>query len=533
MIEVEVHQRLRALLREQGGTNWPHQLTVARLVARALRLQRNTLMQVSSTAAYLGQYRLSYLASLLLWPEAVILVATPEVQQALCHIELPRLREWLHLSKPVYQGIDCIQKSASGITLLTPQEWLSLYLEEDRSFSGNSVPPGIPFVIDGAENLEAWTGSYLTQTIAPSDWDQLLWICPAQTEIIRDARAALTRRLFQHPANPYGCVAVDRPEREILQQLGQQIAADHFGKRLPGAWRSLAFTLDPSLDPSLAPSQTQVLGQSNVMMWADLDRVQGSFTLRSAPVEVGSVLKHLWQNHTTILLSGILDLDPQAETFRLQTGLGDLTCLQFATDRQNEILTLYLPDGVPMPNTPEFAPALMHHFHRLLTLPFSTEVFSVLIVDDLPLKQKVAAILAAEFGSRVKVERTDCTAGNILVTGWSFWQQAQRSLPHPNRLAIATLPFPSLENPKVAGRVAYYKQQRQDWFRLYLLPEALQTLQKAIAPLRTQPSLLALFDNRVLHRTYGQQILSVLSPYARLDYLDETESILMPPHCSV
>jgi len=33
------------------------------------------------------------------------------------------------------------------------------------------------------------------------------------------------------------------------------------------------------------------------------------------------------------------------------------------------------------------------------------------------------------------------------------------------------LPLPSLENPLVAGRVAYYKRSRQDWFR-HVLPAA-------------------------------------------------------------
>lgn len=508
MIEVEVHQQLRALLREQGGTNWPHQLTVARLVARALRLQRSTLMQVSSTAAFQGQYRLSYLASLLLWPGSVVLVATPDVQQALCHIELPRLRDWLHFSKPVYHGTDCLKAGLSGIILLTPQEWLAYHLN-----STNSFPSEIPLVIDGAENLDRWTRTHLTEAITPADWDQLLWTCPDQANAIRDTRAALTRRLFQHPPNPYGSVSIDLPEREILTQLMQRLITAPID-RLTTPWQSL----------------NAMLSQSNIMMWANLDRQQGSFILQSAPIEVASVLTPLWQR-TTVLLSGILDLDPQAETFQLQVGLEDITCVQFATDRQNEALTLYLPDGVPMPNTPEFAPALMIHLYRVLTLPSTAETFSVLIVDDLPLKTSVAARLAAEFGTRVKVERTDCSAGNILITGWDFWQKSQHSLPHPQLLAIATLPFASLENPEVAGRVADYKQQHQDWFRMYLLPEALQTLQKAIAPLRTKPSLLALFDNRVLHRTYGKQVLAVLSPYARIDYLDA--SVLMPPHCSV
>jgi ATP-dependent DNA helicase DinG len=509
VIEVEVHQQLKALLRAQGGNTWPHHLTVARLVARALRLQRNTLIQVSSTAAYQGQYRLSYLASLLLWPGPAILVATSEVQQALCHIELPRLREWLRLSKPVYSATTWPGEDFSGILLLSPQDWLLQHLSHPCTF-----PEGVPLVIDGAEELAHLTQKHLTQSISPQDWDQLMWAYPSQANLIRDRRAALTRELFQHPVNPYGCVMVDHPERKILSNLIALVQSDRDRLSLL-PWKSLAHALN----------------QSDTMLWADLDRERGCFKLSSAPVDIASHLQPLWQGRTTILLGGTLDLDAHAELFRSQLGLGDLTCVQFATDRQNEALSLYLPDGIPMPNTPEFATALMHQFHRLLMLRYSVDNFIVLVVDDLPLKTRVASLLAAEFGSRVKVERTDCTAGNILITGWEFWNRSQRYLPHPQLLAISTLPFPSLENPKVAGQVAYYKQQRQDWFRLYLLPEALRILQKAIAPLRGEPSLLALLDNRVLHRSYGQQVLSVLSPYARSSYLDE--SVLIPPQCSV
>jgi ATP-dependent DNA helicase DinG len=507
VIEVEVHQQLRAFLRTQEGNTWPHHLTVARLVARALRLQRSTLIQVSSTAAYQGMHRLSYLASLLLWPGPVILVATAEAQQLLCHVELPKLQDWMQLSKPVYAATTWPGNDFCGILLLSPQDWLSQHLSQPCLF-----PDGVPLVIDGAENLDILVQNHLTQAIALQDWNHLMWAYPAHTNSIRDARVTLTHHLFQHPPNPYGCVMMDQPERAVLGQLLEQIDPDY---RCPARWRSLA----------------SALSGTNNLLWADIDRQQGCFTLKNSPIDLAIFLSPLWEGRTTILLDGTLDLDPQAELFRLQMGLGDLTCVQFATDRQNEALSLYLPDGLPMPNTPEFVTALIHQLHRLLTLRFAADTFSVLVVDDLPLKTQIASVLAAEFGSRVKVERTDCTAGNILITGWEFWNQFQRFLPHPNLLAIATLPFPSLENPKVAGRVAYYKQLRQDWFRLYLLPEALRILQKAIAPLRVEPSLLALLDNRVLHRSYGKQILSVLSPYARLNYLDE--SVLIPPQCSV
>ena len=87
-------------------------------------------------------------------------------------------------------------------------------------------------------------------------------------------------------------------------------------------------------------------------------------------------------------------------------------------------------------------------------------------------------------------------------------------------MAIATLPLPSLENPLVAGRVAHYKAQRQDWFRLYLLPTALRELQRAIYPLHQDQSLIAILDNRMDHRAYGKQILEAMQPCSYCNYLD-------------
>ncbi len=93
-------------------------------------------------------------------------------------------------------------------------------------------------------------------------------------------------------------------------------------------------------------------------------------------------------------------------------------------------------------------------------------------------------------------------------------------MPAPQLIIIATLPLPSLEHPLVAGRVAHYKRSHQDWFRLYLLPSALNELQRAIAPVRESQGIVALLDSRVINRSYGAQILTALSPLARINYLD-------------
>ncbi len=498
MIEVDVHQQLHAFLRDQGEGHWPHHLTVARLVARALRLQRSALIQASASAAYQGHYRLSYLASLMMWPGPAILVAPDEVQQSLLHSEIPRLREWMQLKKPICTGPHWPDANFAGVLLLSPQVWLDHYLTTQPF-----VPDGIPTLVDGADNLENWTRQHLTCSLTSQDWDQLMWCYPQQANIIRDCRAQLTCAIFQHPDNPYNCVLIDPSKRQILHCLYQELS-DLDQTAMPRNWQKV----------------WQRLSEENQLTWVQINRQQGSFILHAAPIGVDAALKELWSRQAVVLLGSAFDLEPKAALYRQNVGLGDLTQVRFAAERQTEAIHLYLPDGLPMPNTPEFQAALLQHIHRLLIVSCDTSQPVVLIIEDSPLKSQIASVLASEYGSRIRVETTPLNAGSILVTGWNFWLQMQPRWRSPQLLAIATLPIPSLEDPRVAGRVAYYKRRRQDWFRLYLLPEALRTLQKAIAPVRDHQGVVALLDNRVLHRSYGKQVLTALSPYARINYVE-------------
>jgi ATP-dependent DNA helicase DinG len=490
VIEVEVHQQLRAFLREQGEPYWPHHLTMARLVARALRLGRSALIQAGTPSGYHGRYRLSYLMPALLWQGSAILVAPEAVQQRLLMVEIPRLT--------------------------SPQSWLS-----DRLFAQGRFPDGIPTLLDGVDDLEVWTRDRLTVGIQPQDWDQLMLACPDQAEMIRDARVQLTRSIFQHPANPYNCYLVEPPELEILHSLHQALQTTSAGSI--GLDDELVRQSDERRSRCLPETWNrfwQGLQVENQFTWTEIARQQGQFSLYCGPAEVATALTPIWAKQPVVLIGGALDLEPEAPMYRQRVGLEDLTCIKFSPDRQNELIQLYLPDGLPMPNTPHFQPALMREMRELLGLSTAGHGLTVVLIGDVPLKAQVGSVLAAEFGSRVQVEKTCLDDHGILITGWEFWRQNQAVLPAPHLLVIATLPIPSLEEPLVAGRVAYYKKHRQDWFRLYLLPEALSELQRAIAPVRESQGVVALLDNRVNHRSYGHQVLVALSPLARIDYVD-------------
>lgn len=506
MIEVEVHSSLRAFLREQGKPSWPHHLTMGRMVARALRLGRSALIQtgVETLQANSPQqsYRLSYLAPALILPDPVVVVAPTSVQKWLLQREIPSLQEWMGTRKTVHVGDRFPNENFNGLLITSPTSWLS-----DRFSDGWRFPKNVPTLIDGADDLEEWAREQLQACIEPWDWNELMLACPQQADLIRDFRVRLTKAIFQHPVNPYQCCLLDSTEQEILQQLFQVLRPEELSNQelyLPQPWQNF----------------WNCWRQSGQLLWAAMTRSSGQFSLYCGPVEVATALNPIWSHQPIVLIGGILDLETSASVYRQQLGLGKLTCLKFSPECQSELIQLYLPDGLPMPNTPRFQEALVRQVRSLLTISSGRKKLAVLLVGDVPLKAQMGATLAAEFGSRVQVEKTSLDEGGVLVCGWEFWRHHQSELPPPHLLIIATLPIPSLENPLVAGQVAYYKQRNQDWFRLYLLPAALRELTRAIGPVRESQGVIALLDNRVNHRSYGRQVLSALSPFARINYLD-------------
>ncbi|MEG4445191.1 ATP-dependent DNA helicase [Microcoleus sp. AT9_B5] len=497
MIEVEVHNSLLRFLRSNSEPHWPHHLTMARLVARALRLGRSALIQTGLPAgAYRQRYRVSYLMPILMWPEPVILVAPTRAIEYLRGVEIPRLQEWLQTEGSIETYSD--NPTGRGLMLAEPESWLAARLTVD-----SPLPSNIPTIIDGVDDLEVWTRQQLTACLQPADWNDLMQSQPLEADAIIQGRVLLTRAFFQHPAKPDECYLLETAEQNILQGLFDRIEPNSL---IPAAWSNF----------------WQRWETNGRLRWAQINREAGSFSLYCAPVQVAEVLGKIWDDQPVVLIGGAVDVEPKAPIFRQMLGLPELTSVKFSPDRQSELIQLYIPNWLPLPNTPEFQGVLIEEIRTLLLMSASVAGLTVLIVGDVPLKARLAAILASEFGSRVQVEKTDVGENAILVTGWEFWREHQGELRAPHLLAIATLPLPSLENPLVTARVAYYKEQRKDWFRLYLLPAALNELQRAIAPVRERQGVVAIFDSRVIHRSYGQQVLGALSPFARIDYLDTT-----------
>jgi ATP-dependent DNA helicase DinG len=495
-IEVTTHIILRDLLRHQPTIDdWNHHLTMARLVARALRLSRSALIQTGiPTHRAAAPYRLSYLIPALLWDEAVTIAIPSVFQPDLVERQIPQLQQWLGTAKPVYCGDTPPPLAFNGLWIVTPQAWLRLQLDRPEPIASH------PIAIDGADDLENWAQELLTIRLTTQDWDSLRLSQPAHIwEEIIAVKVSAIEALWKRPLNPYNCYLLDTNDRLAIESLGKLLNSE-----LPANWQQFY----------------RELAQPDRLVWAEIDRARGTFSLAIMPTDLVARLAPIWERQSAILITSAVDLNNKAIGYRQELGIGELTSVKFPLDRQADLYKLYIPRWMPMPNTSKFQPVLVSEIQHLLKLIDDRPKFVVILIQDTPLKAQLASVLAAEWGRRVQVERTDLTAANILVSGWEFWQQHQDDLPTPELMIIATLPIPSLEDPLVAAKVSFYKQQKQDWFRLYLLPTGLRILHRAIAPMRSSHGIVAIFDNRIDRRIYGKQVIAALSPNLRIKYLD-------------
>lgn len=496
-IEITVHNILRDLLRHESAiADWNHHLTMARLVARTLRMSKSALIQTGvATHRLEGKYRIGYLLPALLCEEAVTIVAPIVYHPRLMATDLPLLQQWLNTDKPIHSKIELPPAGFKGLWIIDPRSWLSLQLHHPHKDCN------YPTIIDGADDLESLAQQLLTISLAPEDWDGLrLSQSPSKWQTIGAIEIQLMEKFWQRPQNPYNCYLLDPIDRSLIGSFKDILSPDS-----PQIWHQFC---QEAIDPN------------NRLLWATIDRPRGKFTLEIAPIDVAAKLAPIWQRQPSVMITSAVDLSKEAIGYRQEIGLGELTSVKFLLDRQSDIMRLYIPPWMPMPNTPKFQPILVDEIEHLLNLIQGQPKFVVIPIGDNPLKAQLAAILAAQWGRRVRVEQTDLDESNILITGWEFWLQHQDDLPTPQLIIIPTLPIPSLENPLVAAKVGFYKQQKQDWFRLYLLPTGLKILHRSIAPIRSSQGVVAIFDNRINQRSYGKQVLAALAPADRINYAD-------------
>ena len=202
---------------------------------------------------------------------------------------------------------------------------------------------------------------------------------------------------------------------------------------------------------------------------------------------------------------------------------------------------LYIPEGLPEPNTPAHTDAVVD---TALPLIEAAGGGAFLLFTSLRamrngherLREALDArglgypVLLQGEGSRSEMLVRFRDLGNaVLVGSQSFWEGVDVRGEALSLVVIDKLPFAPPDDPVLAARIDRMNREGRNAFFEYQLPEAVITLKQGAGRLirdETDRGVLMLCDPRVLSRSYGKRVLASLPPMTLTRRADEAVAFL-------
>jgi len=198
---------------------------------------------------------------------------------------------------------------------------------------------------------------------------------------------------------------------------------------------------------------------------------------------------------------------------------------------------LYLPRDVPAPiygaGSDDYTKAIAREMYRLVKfsrgrafLLFSSKRMLDQAYDlmfphlDYPLLRQ-GDMSRIELTRRFREEQ-----GAILFGLKSFWEGVDIAGEALSLVVIDKLPFDPPDDPVHEARVAQMKAAGENWFGIYVLPQAVLRLKQGLGRLlrsREDRGVMAILDSRLYSKGYGKLVLDALPPARRTASIKEVD----------
>jgi ATP-dependent DNA helicase DinG len=265
--------------------------------------------------------------------------------------------------------------------------------------------------------------------------------------------------------------------------------------------------------------------------WAEL--FGRALHLNSTPLSIADTFRAQLgaQSRAWIFTSATLSVGGDFSHYSNELGLDDARSVSwespFAYERQ---ALLYVPEGLPEPNTPEHTPAVIA---AALPLIEASGGRAFLLFTSLRAMREGHALLLEAFnqhgldfpllaqgeGSRSELLERFRRLGNaVLVGSQSFWEGVDVRGEALSLVVIDKLPFAAPDDPVLAARIDKMNREGRNAFLEYQLPEAVITLKQGAGRLirdEHDRGVLAICDARLVNKSYGRRILRSLPPMKR------------------
>jgi ATP-dependent DNA helicase DinG len=385
-------------------------------------------------------------------------------------------------------------------------------------------------------------------------------------ELSRDARNAGITHAKDFEALPEACLKLDRAARDLRLAVTQdatrlaekQIAANREFQDALTALQERLLELRELLESQAERAQElqNCLERADdfaarLTRWRDtsydgfvrwLEVYQQSLALNLTPLSIAEPFQRQLegQKRAWIFTSATLAVKNDFSHYQRELGLTDEEKVATAGwaspfDFANQAL-LYVPEGMPDPNTPGYIEAVVEAalpviqasggkafllFTSLRALDRASE-----LIDEAWEKLGLPyPLLKQGQGSRSELlERFRAEGNAVLLGSQSFWEGIDVKGEALSVVVIDKLPFAPPDDPVMAARIDAIKQKGGNPFFDYQLPRAIISLKQGAGRLirdEEDRGVLMICDPRLLSKPYGKRIWQSLPPMRRTRLADD------------
>jgi ATP-dependent DNA helicase DinG len=427
-----------------------------------------------------------------------------------------------------------------------------------RSGFGEILPGADAVIIDEAHQLPELAAQFFGRRVSTGQLAELVRDAREEGRVLEDrqdllaageALAMAAVSLEQTVEDVSGRIPTARAEAEVSGflsasgALGEALAELHDvlhananrspglescaerAQTLLGQWRGVA--VDPVAPPVAAADGDAEDRDEGDVRW--IERLYRGVALHSTPIRVASSFRELMDGTAAawVFTSATLCAGDAFASYKAQLGIDDAATLQldspFDYRRQAR---LYLPDGLPDPNAPDYPEAVAEQLTGLLRACGGGAF--VLCTSHRAVTRIAARLRALPYPLLIQGDDDKATllsrfaaAGNAVLVGTaSFWEGVDVRGQALRMVAIDRLPFAAPGDPVQEARLAAIRRRGGSPFNEDQLPHAITLLRQGVGRLirdRNDRGLLVLCDPRLTTRSYGRRILSTLPPVPRVD----------------
>ena len=249
--------------------------------------------------------------------------------------------------------------------------------------------------------------------------------------------------------------------------------------------------------------------------WVELKDTTFDWNLCLQPIDELSQVKELFSENKLVFLSALRQDNFFQIGLKKQSLNIDLV-INFKSNFEEKKIQLYMPSKQLLPNNPLFTNSILDKCKKLILF---RKGLTLVLSDDIDLKNNLATELASNFGKRVLLETIPFGKNEILCSSFDWWIMNSYLIQIPEQIIIPLLPIPNMSEPINAITVSHKKKLSQDWFRDFFLPQARIKLERSISPLRRNSGKLIILDGRANKRNWGRLLLQNIQPSKQINYM--------------